>query len=801
MLEKRGIDFVVLEAYPEIAPQVGASIALLPNGFRIIDQLGCYEDILKNGQYPVDDFQIHDLHGKRLVGLDDLRKNTVGRFGYPMLFFDRRALIEILYNHIQRKDKVLTSKRVKSVEEHADKVTVTTEDGSIFEGDLAIGADGMHSTVRQQIERQTSGTCKLRTDTLPADYGAIFGISRGPSKVEKGSVTIATNKGSSCFIASGPDDKTYFALFVGLGKTYYGDNVPCRGKIDEARIVKDHLNDAVTETCKFSDIYNDAVVSVCTPLHEYVIENWHTQRCMLIGDSVHKFNPIAGQGGNTAIETAAALTNALAKALKAHSPEKIPQEVLHSLLKDVQELRKPRATHILKLSDMMQAVYAEENRVLTAMNRYILPFFGSSLMLGRFGKSFPAAVSLDTLEIPARPRTIPYVDELLRTPSPRSKLSTVFVSTVLIGLSALASYLLLGVGEINGTFALVERAAQTGFVPELGVSLHSAFEAARFPALDKLCKTLVAVFLPVVSGAEGLASKIQAGYFLVGVYLPLLSIIAIEGYRRGNIWTLMWSPSLWTGLAQLLGLGVVLPLFVLANFYHSRGRSYWTAANQAVPDKTLNALLLSLLVGYLVPSILLVTLDGQSALLQDAIAFWQTTPILVIGLTELLSRPLHPPPPRPPREKPNTRAEVHQPPNLTALKRFHTTTFLLSATAHLSTLAYTALHPSPSLLATFIPQHHPAAPVATAAQGMAAFFQLDLLLTLAAALVWSLVTVADLRRAGLACERPAAVVALLAAGWVVVGPGAATAALWRWREVTVAGFRPGALRRAEWGAA
>ena len=46
MLERFDIDYVLLEAYPTIAPQVGASIGILPNGFRILDQLGCYEPIL-----------------------------------------------------------------------------------------------------------------------------------------------------------------------------------------------------------------------------------------------------------------------------------------------------------------------------------------------------------------------------------------------------------------------------------------------------------------------------------------------------------------------------------------------------------------------------------------------------------------------------------------------------------------------------------------------------------------------------------------------------------------------------------
>lgn len=44
-LERNGIDYVVLEAYKEIAPQVGASIGILANGARILDQIGCFDSI------------------------------------------------------------------------------------------------------------------------------------------------------------------------------------------------------------------------------------------------------------------------------------------------------------------------------------------------------------------------------------------------------------------------------------------------------------------------------------------------------------------------------------------------------------------------------------------------------------------------------------------------------------------------------------------------------------------------------------------------------------------------------------
>ncbi|BDD58705.1 hypothetical protein MAP00_003963 [Monascus purpureus] len=43
MLERNNIDYLVLETYPEIAPQTGASIGLLPHGFRILGQLECYK--------------------------------------------------------------------------------------------------------------------------------------------------------------------------------------------------------------------------------------------------------------------------------------------------------------------------------------------------------------------------------------------------------------------------------------------------------------------------------------------------------------------------------------------------------------------------------------------------------------------------------------------------------------------------------------------------------------------------------------------------------------------------------------
>jgi 2-polyprenyl-6-methoxyphenol hydroxylase-like FAD-dependent oxidoreductase len=63
MLQVHDIDFVVLEAYGDIAPQVGASIGMLPHGNRILDQLGLYEKILELCP-PLDSFHFRDQTGK-----------------------------------------------------------------------------------------------------------------------------------------------------------------------------------------------------------------------------------------------------------------------------------------------------------------------------------------------------------------------------------------------------------------------------------------------------------------------------------------------------------------------------------------------------------------------------------------------------------------------------------------------------------------------------------------------------------------------------------------------------------------
>ncbi|KXH34541.1 hypothetical protein CSIM01_00452 [Colletotrichum simmondsii] len=71
MLQVNKIDFVVLEGHPDIAPQVGASIGLLPHGNRILDQLGVFDRLMALST-PVNTFTFRNDSGHPIAACRDV---------------------------------------------------------------------------------------------------------------------------------------------------------------------------------------------------------------------------------------------------------------------------------------------------------------------------------------------------------------------------------------------------------------------------------------------------------------------------------------------------------------------------------------------------------------------------------------------------------------------------------------------------------------------------------------------------------------------------------------------------------
>lgn len=90
--------------------------------------------------------------------------------GYPVVFVERQLYLETVMKHLSedgKKNRIHTSASVADVEQDNEGVTVTTVDGRSFRGDILIGADGVHSKVRDLIsmELQKGKLNFLSTDT------------------------------------------------------------------------------------------------------------------------------------------------------------------------------------------------------------------------------------------------------------------------------------------------------------------------------------------------------------------------------------------------------------------------------------------------------------------------------------------------------------------------------------------------------------------------------------------------------------------------------------------------------------
>lgn len=173
MLEKAGIDYVVLEAHSQIAPQIGASIGIMPNGCRVLDQIGLYDKIRQLIERPVSRMKVYNECQEATIVVDRvdehqrrryhsrvdhrkpllLRSDQRNRTGYDMVFVDRQMVLAELWQNLRSKDKVLPNKRITHVSLIPNSVEVKTADGQVFAGDVLIGADGVHSKVRSEMWR------------------------------------------------------------------------------------------------------------------------------------------------------------------------------------------------------------------------------------------------------------------------------------------------------------------------------------------------------------------------------------------------------------------------------------------------------------------------------------------------------------------------------------------------------------------------------------------------------------------------------------------------------------------------
>ncbi|KAL3490080.1 hypothetical protein BJX62DRAFT_226170 [Aspergillus germanicus] len=379
------VDFVILEKRAEIAPQEGASVGILPHGGRILDQLGLFEEILRHVE-PLTTAHVSYPDGFRHTN----RSPTVllERFGLPLAFLERRVLLDILYTSLSDPSRVLVGKTVVSVEQEHDGrngMTVRTDDGSSYHGDLVVGADGVHSRVRRdmwrlaELERPGFISAQEKNSAksvigLAVDYGCIFGISDSPPELRPGEQIASLHDGRSFLTFPGKDGRVFWFLLRKLDRQYPYSSASRWSSTELGKTAEQFAADHIWNGVQFGQLWKRRRVVGMTNLEEGVFSTWHWGHVVCIGDAMHKMAPNTGQGANCAIEDAAALANALSMVIENDSYPS--RSTIHTLLQSFNKTRLARVREIYKSARLVVRLHARESLILRLVGRYYLPYSG-----------------------------------------------------------------------------------------------------------------------------------------------------------------------------------------------------------------------------------------------------------------------------------------------------------------------------------------------------------------------------------------------------------------------------------------
>lgn len=419
------IEYLLFEARDTLAPDIGASIGLAPNGSRILDQLDVYEDLEKLLE-PITSAGLHDARGNRLTGeRSDIFNLVFKRMSYPVAFLERQSLLESLSRHIQRKACILTNKKVQSVKQDEEMATIFCADGSSYSGDIVVGADGIHSITRREMWRaaEIGGhfNCKAEQESesadylqrptvthhyleLGAEYRCLFGISDPVSGLEPGSYDVTHSREVSTLVITGKGGKVYWFVFARLARVYRGPDIPRFTPQDAEQLAMayQHLPIRPRSSVILLDIWKARLQATLTALEEADFAHWTQGRIVCVGDSIHKMTPNSGSGGMLAIESAAALANSMHRlALESDTGSLSKAQQIGRTLSNFEHTMHPRASAVIKSAAAVTRVQALRGIKERLITRYVLPYAGD-LAANDACSSWIGAERIQYLPIPPR---------------------------------------------------------------------------------------------------------------------------------------------------------------------------------------------------------------------------------------------------------------------------------------------------------------------------------------------------------------------------------------------------------------
>ncbi|TDW99811.1 FAD-dependent oxidoreductase [Dinghuibacter silviterrae] len=361
-LKKSGVPCAVYEAF-DYKQGVGAGFNIAPNGMKVLGTLGVADKIIAKGSV-VNDHWFRSVRGKVIA---HMRNGKPGKYEQPGVSLSRAAVYEVLTEEIHAKGiEIHYNKRLRDMTDEGLRIVAHFEDGTSATGAVLMGADGLHSKVRELIF----------PDAPKPEFTGLIGVG-GFVPADAVPHLSGSDQHSLTYIP-GPEGFVGYTG-AGEGQMMWWGNYPSEHPLDQnetgAVPAEGLRRRMLTRFCGYPSPVNELIAGTTRAfaLNDMALESlptWHSGKVLLIGDAAHAVSSSSGQGASLALEDALYLARLFRDV----------QEGYASVFAQFERARRPRVEKIIaegkRRRERKKATSPLEVRVGEWMMRFFIGLFG-----------------------------------------------------------------------------------------------------------------------------------------------------------------------------------------------------------------------------------------------------------------------------------------------------------------------------------------------------------------------------------------------------------------------------------------
>lgn len=376
-LKHFGYEPVLFERAPKLRTG-GYMIDFWGIGYRIAERMGVMPE-LKNQGYDMQLMRVvgHNGQTRAQLNIDTLRNVTNNQF----ISIPRSAVAATLYRACQGVETRFGT-CITEIKQHPDSAEVTLSNGTKESFDLVIGADGLHSHIRNL----TFGAENNHTVHLGA-YVSAFTLSDYQPREDLTYIMHPAQKKQVARVSL-RNNKT---LFLFTFRSELVRKQP-RNLAEQKQLIKTIFGDMAWETPAILARLDEASDFYFDQVNQVRMNTWHKGRVALIGDAAACVSLLAGEGTGLAITEAYVLANELHRAAGNHTVA----------FRAYEEHLKPFINQKQQAASSFLAAFAPKNKLQMALVNLVIqassvPFLSKQLI----GRSLKDDVELpDYMALP-----------------------------------------------------------------------------------------------------------------------------------------------------------------------------------------------------------------------------------------------------------------------------------------------------------------------------------------------------------------------------------------------------------------